>query len=89
MRRKDEVGDLTRAIGRLQSDLRSMIGGISDSMEQLITASDTLEQTSCQIDAGMDHVMQSVGTITSGAVSPGGGYQKCIGKYYTYGKSDY
>ncbi|HBA68583.1 MAG TPA: methyl-accepting chemotaxis protein, partial [Lachnospiraceae bacterium] len=69
MRRKDEVGDLTRAIGRLQSDLRSMIGGISDSMEQLITASDTLEQTSCQIDAGMDHVMQSVGTITSGAVS--------------------
>lgn len=69
MKRKDEVGDLTRAIGRLQSDLRSIIGGISDSMEQLITASDTLEQTSCQIVAGMDHVMQSVGTITSGAVS--------------------
>lgn len=69
MKRKDEVGDLTRAIGRLQSDLRSIIGGISDSMEQLITASDTLEQTSGQIVAGMDHVMQSVGTITSGAVS--------------------
>lgn len=69
MRRKDEVGDLTRAIGRLQSDLRSMIGGISDSMKQLITASDTLEQTSYQTVAGMDHVMQSVGTITSGAVS--------------------
>lgn len=69
MRRKDEVGDLTRAIGRLQLDLRSMIGGISDSMEQLITASDTLEQTSYQTVAGMDHVMQSVGTITSGAVS--------------------
>lgn len=69
MRRKDEVGDLTRAIGRLQSDLRSIIGGISDSMEQLITASDTLEQTSYQTVAGMDHVMQSVGTITSGAVS--------------------
>lgn len=69
MKRKDEVGDLTRAIGRLQSDLRSIIGGISDSMEQLFTASDTLEQTSGQIVAGMDHVMQSVGTITSGAVS--------------------
>ena len=69
MRQKDEVGDLTRAISKLQSDLRNIIGGISDSTEQLITASDTLEQTSHQTVAGMDHVMQSVGTITSGAAS--------------------
>lgn len=69
MRQKDEVGDLTRAISKLQSDLRNIIGGISDSTEQLITASDTLEQTSHQTVAGMDRVMQSVGTITSGAAS--------------------
>ncbi|MBP3476076.1 MAG: cache domain-containing protein [Lachnospiraceae bacterium] len=69
MKRKDEVGDLTRAIGKLQSDLRNIIGGISDSTNQLIDASDTLEQTSRQTFANMDHVMQSVDTITSGAVS--------------------
>ncbi|MGN0141682.1 MAG: methyl-accepting chemotaxis protein [Roseburia sp.] len=69
MSRKDEVGDLTRAIGKLQSDLRNIIGGISDSTNRLIEASDTLEQTSHQTFANMDHVMQSVDTITSGAIS--------------------
>lgn len=69
MSRKDEVGDLTRAIGKLQSDLRNIIGGISDSSNRLIDASDTLEQTSHRTFANMDHVMQSVDTITTGAIS--------------------
>lgn len=67
--RKDEVGDLTRAIGKLQSDLRNIIGGISDSTNQLIDASDTLEQTAHQTFANMNQVMKSVDTITSGAIS--------------------
>ena len=67
--RKDEVGDLTRAIGKLQSDLRNIIGGISDSTNRLIGASDALEQTSHQTFANMDHVMQSVDAITTGAIS--------------------
>lgn len=69
LERKDELGDLTRAIHKLQSDLRTIIGGISDSTNQLISASDMLEQTSQQTFANMDDVMQSVDTITSGAVS--------------------
>lgn len=69
MGRKDELGDLTRAIDKLQSDLRNMIGGISDSTTRLIQASNALEETSHQTLANMDHVMKSVGTITSGAVS--------------------
>ena len=68
-KRKDEVGDLTRAIGKLQSDLRNIIGGISDSTNMLIHASDSLEQTSHQTFDSMDHVMQSVNTITEGAAS--------------------
>lgn len=69
MRRKDEVGDLTRAIGKLQSDLRNIIGGISDSTNRLIDASDTLEQTFCRTFSNMEQVMQSVDTITTGAIS--------------------
>ena len=69
MSRKDEVGDLTRALGKLQSDLRNIIGGISDSTNRLIDASDTLEQTSHRTFANMDHVMKSVDTITTGAIS--------------------
>lgn len=69
MKRKDEVGELTRTIDKLQTDLRGIIGGISDSTKQLISASDMLEQTSKQTFANMGDVMQSVDTITSGAVS--------------------
>lgn len=69
LRRKDEVGELTRSIDKLQTDLRGIIGGIGDSTAQLISASDMLEQTSKQTLANMDDVMQSVDTITSGAVS--------------------
>lgn len=69
MQRKDEVGELTRAISKLQSDLRLVIGGISDSTSQLLHASDMLEQTSKQTFANMDDVRQSVETITTGAVS--------------------
>ncbi len=69
MERKDEVGDLTRAIGKLQSDLRNIIGGISDSTERLVDASDTLKQTAQQTFGSMDQLMQSSDTITSGAVS--------------------
>lgn len=69
MQRKDEVGDLTRAIGKLQSDLRNIIGGISDSTDRLIDASDTLKQTAQQTFGSMDQLMQSSDTITSSAVS--------------------
>lgn len=69
LQRKDEVGELTRSIDKLQTDLRGIIGGIGDSTAQLISASDMLEQTSKQTLANMDDVMQSVDTITSGAIS--------------------
>lgn len=69
LQRKDEVGELTRSIDKLQTDLRGIIGGIGDSTAQLISASDMLEQTSKQTLANMDDVRQSVDTITSGAVS--------------------
>lgn len=69
LRRKDEVGELTRTIDKLQSDLRSIIGGISESTERLLSASHMLEQTSKQTFANMSDVMKSVDTITSGAVS--------------------
>lgn len=69
MKRKDEIGDLTKAIGKLQADLRNIIGGISESTDMLIQASDTLEQTSHQTFTNMDNVMHSVDAITAGATS--------------------
>lgn len=68
-KRKDELGDLTRAIGKLQADLLQIIGGISESTNTLIGASDTLEQTSQETFENMDNVMQAVDAITAGATS--------------------
>lgn len=65
--REDEIGDLTRAIGKLQSDLREMIQKISDSTNMLIQASDSLEQTSQVTFENMNNVMEAVDTITTGA----------------------
>lgn len=67
--RKDEIGDLTKTIAKLQADLRNIISGISESTDMLISASDTLEQTSHQTFSNMDNVMQSVEVITQGATS--------------------
>lgn len=69
MKRQDEVGNLTRAIGSLQSDLRNIISGISDSTNSLLKASDTLEQTSHETFTSMDSAMQSVDIITSEAAT--------------------
>ena len=69
LQRKDELGDLPRSISKLQTDLRAVLGGINDSTNQLINSSDSLEQTSHQTFENMDYVMQSVDTITTGAVS--------------------
>ena len=67
--RQDEVGDLTRAIDRLMKDLRKMIGDINSSTNMLITASDTLEQSSKQAVDGMEQVLSAVDTITFEAES--------------------
>lgn len=69
LQRKDEIGDLSRAIDTLKIDLRSVIGGISESTNLLISSSDSLEQTSHQTFENMDYVMQSVDTITTSAIS--------------------
>lgn len=69
LNRKDEIGDLTKAIGKLQADLRNIIGGISDSTHMLLGSSDILEQTSHQTISNMENVMQSVECITKGATS--------------------
>lgn len=69
LKRKDEVGDLTKAIKKLQEDLRNVIGGIGKGTDMLVHASDLLEETSSQTFANMDNVMESVDEITRGATS--------------------
>lgn len=67
MARSDEVGDLSRAILNLQEQLKTMIGDISESTNMLVSASDTLEQTSRETFESMSNVKQAVDSITDSA----------------------
>lgn len=67
MERNDEVGDLTRAILNLQDQLKNMIGDISESTNMLVSASDTLEQTSHETFENISNVKLAVDSITDSA----------------------
>lgn len=67
LKRSDEIGDLSRAINNLQSELLKIIGGIKESTSLLVQSSDVLEQTSHQTYSGISEVQSTVSTITDGA----------------------
>ena len=67
LKRKDEIGDLTRAIHKLQQELRNIIGGIKESTDALLNASDTLEQTTGQTYDSVGNVKNTMNGITDGA----------------------
>lgn len=67
LERKDEVGDLTKAIQNLQNELLKIIKGIKESTDMLMEASNTLEDTSHQTYDGMREVEATVDSVTNGA----------------------
>ena len=67
LKRSDEIGDLSKAINNLQSELLKIIGGIKESTSLLVKSSDVLEQTSHQTYSGISEVQSTVSTITDGA----------------------
>ena len=67
LERKDEVGDLTKAIQNLQNELLKIIKGIKGSTDMLMEASNTLEDTSHQTYDGMREVEATVDSVTDGA----------------------
>ena len=69
IKQKDEIGDLMRALLRLQDSLCRMVGDISKSTDMLVEESDFLKQTSHVTLENIDSVQNVVGEITQGATS--------------------
>lgn len=67
LRRKDEIGNLSRAIHNLQEELCKIVGDIKESTDTLLQASNTLEETSHYTYNGIGEVNHAMGTITDGA----------------------
>ena len=67
LKRSDEIGDLSRAVENLQTELLKIIGGIKESTSLLVDSSDMLEQTSHETYTGINAVQTTVSNITDGA----------------------
>lgn len=69
LKKKDEIGDLMRALAKLKDSLSVIVGDISKSTNLLVEASDSLEQTSHVTLSNMDGVENAVGEIAKGAAA--------------------
>ena len=67
LHRKDEIGNLSRAVHSLQEELCKIIGDIKDSTDTLLDASNTLEETSQDTHNSIGEVNHAMDTITGGA----------------------
>lgn len=85
--RSDEIGDLTKAVQMLQTELLNIIQGIKETTDTLVASSDTLEQTSHQTYTTIHTVQQTVSDITDGANTQAGGAKNASCKRTAHGKS--
>lgn len=67
--RKDELGDMGRAINELNEELHTIIGGIQKSADNVLTAGDELEGLATQTSRNADEISCAVDDISKGAVS--------------------
>jgi methyl-accepting chemotaxis protein len=67
LKKKDEVGDLSRALQDITDSLRNIIKEITDSAEKVTSASEELSKTSEQLATSAEEVANTVGEIANGA----------------------
>lgn len=66
-KRKDETGEMSRAISTLHDQLVSVIGGLKDHSESLFTASDSLSVNASETVTTIDQLEKAVAEIADGA----------------------
>lgn len=67
LRRTDEIGQLTRALDKLQRDLRPLIGGIRSDAKTLSTSSENLSAASQQVASSSTEVAKAIQEVATGA----------------------
>lgn len=69
MTRKDELGDMGRAINNLSNELRTTIGNIQNSAEEVLSSGEELDGLASQTSLNADEISRAVEDISKGAVS--------------------
>lgn len=85
IRRKDEIGDLSRAIRSLQKELKEILKKIAEGTEKLMVASDGLGVTARETNATMKQVEKAVNVITESAVQQAENTRDASGNIMTMG----
>lgn len=75
-RRKDETGEMSRAIAALHSQLIKIVSGLKQQSVNLLEASDSLKVNATETAVTVDHVEKAVSDISEGASSQAGETQK-------------
>lgn len=69
MSRKDELGDMSRAINNLSKELRTIIGDIQNSAEEVLSSGEELDGLASQTSLNADEISRAVEDVSKGAVS--------------------
>ena len=67
--RTDEIGDMTKAVATLESELKKIIGGIQSSTNMLLEKSNSLNRTSDETKQNISNVQNTISEIIVGANS--------------------
>jgi methyl-accepting chemotaxis protein len=67
LKRKDELGELTKIFSIMQSHLKEIIGSAADISNELSAASEELSASSQEVSASADEVSNSIQHVASGA----------------------
>lgn len=67
LRREDEIGQLTRALDKLQHDLRPLIGSIRSDAKILSTSSESLSAASQEVASSSNEVAKAIQEVAAGA----------------------
>lgn len=69
LNRTDEIGDMTKAVATLESELKKIIGGIQNSTNMLLEKSNSLNRTSDETKQNISNVQNTISEIIVGANS--------------------
>lgn len=87
LKKKDEIGSLTRSLESITNSLRGIIKEISNSSEQMAAASEELTATSQQSANAAEEVSKTVEEIARGATDQARNTEEGSSKAYLLGKT--
>ena len=77
--RKDEIGDLARAIGMIKDNLKNIVGQMSETSQNLASSSEQLTATSQQSAVSADEVSRTIEEISIGATEQARDTEDAVG----------